>query len=56
LLDKHGLRMPGSTAFSRDNLAWLKDLCLGFMDEAILGSDLAVLEALNRRLRLSRRR
>ena len=47
LLDKHGLRMPGTTAFSSANVAWLKDLYLGFMDEAILGSDLALLEALN---------
>jgi transposase len=47
LLDKHGLRMPGTTAFSRDNVTWLKGLRLGFMDNAILESNIALLEALN---------
>jgi transposase len=47
LLDKHGLRMPGTTAFSKENVAWLRGLSLGFMDDAILRSDLAVLEAVD---------
>ena len=47
LLDKHGLRMPGTTPFSKGNIAWLRGLSLGFMDDAILRSDLAVLEAVD---------
>ena len=47
LLDKHCLRMPGATAFSRDNVAWLKELSLGFMDDAILRSDLVILETVD---------
>ena len=44
LLDKHGLRMPEATPFSSGNLAWLRERSLGFMDDAILRSDLALLE------------
>jgi transposase len=47
LLDKHGLRMPGTTPFSKGNIAWLRGLSLGFMDDAILRSDLAILEAVD---------
>jgi transposase len=47
LLDRHGLRMPGAYPFSAGNIAWLRGLSLGFMDDAILGSDLGLLEALN---------
>jgi transposase len=47
LLDKHGLRMPGPTPFSRGNIAWLRGLDLGFMDVAILRSDLALLETVD---------
>jgi len=47
LLDKHGLRMPGTTPFSKENIAWLRGLSLGFMDDAIPRSDLAVLEAVD---------
>jgi transposase len=47
LLDKHGLRMPGATAFSKENIEWLIGLSLGFMDDAILRSDLVVLEAVD---------
>jgi transposase len=47
LLDKHGLRMPGTTPFSRDNVAWLREQNFGFMDDAIVRSDLAVLEAVD---------
>jgi transposase len=46
ILDKHGLRMPGAYPFSGGNIDWLRGLCLGFMDDAILRSDLALLEAL----------
>jgi transposase len=44
LLDKHGLRMPEATPFSKGNIAWLRERSLGFMDDAILRSDLALLE------------
>jgi transposase len=44
LLDKHGLRMPEVTPFSKGNIAWLRERSLGFMDDAILRSDLALLE------------
>jgi transposase len=47
LLDKHGLRMPGATAFSKENIAWLREQNFGFMDDAIVRSDLAVLEAVD---------
>jgi len=47
LLDKHGLRMPEATPFSTGNVEWLRGLSLGFMDDAILRSDLALLEALD---------
>jgi transposase len=47
LLDKHGLRMPGTTAFSKENIAWLRGLSLGFMDDAVLRSDLALLETVD---------
>jgi transposase len=52
LLDKHGLRMPEATPFSRGNVAWLRGLDLGFMDDAILRSDLAVLEAVDAQVTL----
>jgi transposase len=47
LLDKHLLRMPEATHFSAGNVEWLRGLSLGFMDDAILRSDLALLEALD---------
>ncbi len=47
LLDKHGLRMPEVTHFSKGNVEWLKGLSLGFMDDAILRSDLALLETVD---------
>jgi transposase len=52
LLDKHGLRMPEVTHFSAGNVAWLRGLSLGFMDDAILRSDLALLEALYEQVEL----
>jgi transposase len=47
LLDKHGLRMPETTPFSSGNMAWLRERSLGFMDDAILRSDLALLETVD---------
>ena len=47
LLDKHGLRMPEATPFSIGNIAWLRERDLGFMDDAILRSDLALLETVD---------
>jgi len=47
LLDKHGLRMPGITPFSKENIVWLREQSFGFMDDAIVRSDLAVLEAVD---------
>jgi transposase len=47
LLDKHGLRMPGTTPFSKENIEWLREQNFGFMDDAIVRSDLAVLEAVD---------
>ena len=52
LLDKHGLRMPEDTPFSRGNVEWLRGLSLGFMDDAILRSDLALLEAVSEQVEL----
>ena len=52
LLDKHGLRMPYLTPFSKKNIAWLRMQSLGFMDDAILRSDLAILEAVEEQVRV----
>ena len=52
LLDKHGLRMPHRTPFSKKNIAWLREQSLRFMDDAILVSDLAVLEAVDEQVRV----
>jgi transposase len=50
LLDKHGLRMPHKTPFNKKNVAWLREQDLGFMDDAILRSDLVVLEAVDEQI------
>ena len=47
LLDKHGLRIPYKTPFSKKAVAWLRMQSLSFMDDAILHSDLAVLESVD---------
>jgi transposase len=47
LLDRHGLRSPYKTLFSKGGVEWLRGLSLGFTDDAVLRSDLAVLEALD---------
>lgn len=52
LLDKHGLRMPHPTPFSKKNIAWLREQSLGFMDDAILRSDLAILESVDEQIGL----
>jgi hypothetical protein len=48
--DKHGLRIPYKTKFSKKAVAWMQELCLGFMDDAILRSDLALLETLDEQI------
>jgi len=52
LLNKHGLRGPYKTKFSKKAVAWMRELSLGFMDDAILRSDLAVLEVLDEQISL----
>jgi transposase len=52
LLDKHGLHMPHKTSFSKKNVIWLREQDLGFMDDAILRSDLAVLESVDEQVGL----
>jgi len=52
LLDKHGLRMPYPTPFSKKNITWLREQGLGFMDDAILRSDLAILESVDEQVRV----
>jgi transposase len=47
LLDRHGLRCPYPTLFSKKGVRWLRSLRLGFTDDAVLRSDLALLEALD---------
>jgi len=47
LLDKHGLKCPYPTLFSRKGVRWLHSLKLGFTDDAVLRSLLALLEALD---------
>jgi transposase len=47
LLDRHGLRCPYKTLFSKRGVEWLRGLRLGVTDDAVLRSDLAVLEALD---------
>jgi transposase len=47
LLDKHGVRVPYKTKFSKKAVRWMKGLSLGFIDDAILRSDFALLEALD---------
>jgi transposase len=52
LLEKHGLRCPCSTLFSKKGVKWLRGLDLGFMDDAVLKSDLALLETLDGQIAL----
>jgi transposase len=39
--------MPETSSFSKGNVEWLRGLSLGFMDDAILHSDLALLETVS---------
>jgi transposase len=50
LLDKHGLRCPYKTLFSKKGVEWLRSLKLGFTDDAVLRSDMALLEALDEQI------
>lgn len=50
LLDRHGLRCPYKTLFSKRGLEWLRSLRLGFTDDAVLRSDLALLKALDEQI------
>jgi len=50
LLDKHGLQVPYTTKFSKKAVAWMRELSLGFIDDAILLNDLAVLEVLDEQI------
>lgn len=47
LLDKHGLKCPCKTLFSKKGLNWLRGLKLGFTDDAVLNSELALLKRLD---------
>jgi len=50
LLDRHGLKCPCKTLFSKDGLKWLRSLELGFTDDAVLRSDLALLSVLDEQI------
>lgn len=50
LLDKHGLKCPYPTLFSEKGVEWLRSLKLGFADDAVLMSDLALLESLSEQI------
>ena len=50
LFDKHGLRVPYPSKFSKKAVKWMRGLSLGFMDDAILCSDLALLETLDEQI------
>ena len=48
--EKHGVRIPYKTKFSKKAVAWMKEQSLGFMDDAILRSDLALLGVLDEQI------
>jgi len=50
LLDKHGLKCPYKTLFSKKGVDWLRSLKLIFTDDAVLRSDLALLESLGEQI------
>ena len=52
MLDKHGLKCLYPTLLSGKGLEWLRGLKLGFVDDAVLKSLLAVLESLDRQIGL----
>ena len=49
LLDKHGLRFPG-TPYSKKSITWLREQDLGFIDNAIVKGQLALLETLDEQI------
>jgi len=51
LLDKYTLKSPHGL-WSRKHIAWLREQDLGFMDNAIIESQLAILETLQEQIRL----
>jgi hypothetical protein len=53
LLEKHGLKCPYPTLLSGKGLEWLRGLKLGFVDDAVLKSLLAILEILERQIGLA---
>lgn len=50
LLDKHGLKCPCKTLFSKKGVNWLSGLKLGFTDDAVLTSELALLGTLDEQI------
>jgi transposase len=52
LLDKHGLKCPYTTLFSKRGVEWLGSLRLGFIGDAVLRGFLALLEALDMQISL----
>jgi len=50
LLDKHGLRCPYKTLFSKRGVEWLRSVELGVTDDTVLQSDLAVLAVLDEQI------
>lgn len=55
-LDKHSIQVPNKTKFSKKAVAWMRELSLGFVDDAILRSDLALLAALDEQTGYVRKR
>jgi len=51
ILDKHGLRFPG-TPYSKTSIEWLRKQDLGFMDEALVKGQLALLETLDEQIQV----
>ena len=51
ILDKHGLRFPGSP-YSKKHVAWLRKQDLGFMDDAVVKGRLALLETLDEQIQV----
>jgi transposase len=50
LFDKHGLKCPYLTLFCKKGVEWLRSLKLGFTDDAVFGSDQALLGALDEQI------
>jgi len=52
LLDKYGLRFPFSSKFSQKSIAWLREQDLGDLDNAVVKSQLAILETLDEEIKV----